>query len=456
MNRRQKSRMDEQVGFRDMALQGQLSGNLTGFCRLLRQQGAGVGPGEQMDALTALQNIDLGSPEAFRSALRTTLAKSHEEQSLFDEMYDHYWKVWDRAGELTRKGREVEKSVREKPASEGGRTATVTISDWLRETETTELDEESAGYSPFEVDTHRDFKEFSGEEIPAIVKLINELSRALATRFSRRYSASRRGKLDLRRTLRLSLRRGGELVDLSFKRRKRQRLKLVLLYDVSKSMDLYSRFLLQFIFAFQTAYRRIETFAFSTSLHRTTKMLKADNLEEALDEISRQVPDWSGGTKIGRCLRQFVDDYAALIDRNTVILIVSDGWDTGEIDVLREAMEKIQRGARCLIWLNPLMGNPNYAPSCRGMQAALPFVDIMASAHNVDSLRTLVRKLGKLQMGEFKFTQPWSSRAPTQEVPSTPEPERPVKRIGRAAWLRRFGVLADPTEASADPLLGSG
>ena len=444
--------------FADMALRGEISANLTDFCRLLRQEGVGVGPGEQVDSLRALAAVDIGQPDHFRSALRTTMAKDPQEQEVFDQVFDRYWLVWDRAGELNRqmkeKAVEIPATAAENPAS---RLATVTISDWLLNADRIEGEEESAGYSPFEVTTHRDFKEFTAAELPEIIELINELSRALATRFSRRYRQSRRrGRLDLRKTLRLSLRRGGDLIDLAYRRRRLQKLKLVLLCDVSKSMDLYSRFLIQFIFGFQSTYRRIETFAFSTSLHHISHLLKQEDLGDVLAQVSQSVPGWSGGTQIGRCLSDFVDGHGQLVDRNTVVLVISDGWDTGEIDLLESGMEQIQRRCRSLIWLNPLMGHPDYAPSCRGMQAALPHIDILASAHNVDSLRRLVRQLGKLQRGEINFghrrrTSP--SPAPDeraeaeQPIPSPAAAGRKVApttgtagQPNTVAGLERFGV----------------
>ncbi len=389
----------------DVALSGEISANLTGFCRLLRQEGVGVGPGEQIDALRALTAIDIGAPVLFRAALRAALAKSPDEQEVFDQLFARYWLVWERAGELNRQMREKEiEPAATATQSEPGWPASITISDWLRGGELVEGEEEAAGYSPFEVTTHRDFRDFTAAELPEIIALINELSRTLATRFSRRYQQSHgRGRLDLRRTLRLSLRRGGDMIDLAYRSRRRQKIKLVLLCDVSKSMDLYSRFLIQFVFGFQNTYRRIETFAFSTSLHHLTSLLRENNIGDVLSCLSASVPNWSGGTQIGHCLQDFVASHGQLVDRNTVVLVISDGWDTGDIEVLEGAMDQIQRRCRCLIWLNPLMGHPDYAPTCRGMQAALPYIDLLAAAHNVDSLRRLVRQLGKLQKGEIDF-----------------------------------------------------
>ena len=388
--------------FDDLALRGEFSANVVGFCRHLRRHGSGVSAVEQMDALRGLERIDLTDEDAFFWTLRTTLAKSQREQEIFDEHFRHYWYVWDNAESLSYRGEEEAQQeaviIDDRPQKQ----RFVSISDWLKDADSDPTDEQdAAGYSPYEVLTERDFSSFREQDLDEVARLIHEIGKTLAVRFSRRTMRSRRrGPLDLRRIMRGSLRRGGEILDLAHRQRKRQRLKLVLLCDVSKSMDLYSRFLIQFIYAFQSVYRRIETFVFSTSLHRVTETLQTEELEEALDRLTATVPDWSGGTKIGESLQTFVQDHGlSLVDHGTVVLVISDGWDTGDIDALDESMHFLKQHARSVLWLNPLMGNPGYEPTTRGMQAALPHIDLLVSAHNIASLRTLVRQLSRVQHG---------------------------------------------------------
>ena len=388
--------------FDDLALRGEFSANVVGFCRHLRRHGSGVSAVEQMDALRGLERIDLTDEDAFFWTLRTTLAKSQREQEIFDEHFRHYWYVWDNAESLSYRGEEEAQReaviIDDRPQKQ----RFVSISDWLKNADSDPTDEQdAAGYSPYEVLTERDFSSFREQDLDEVARLIHEIGKTLAVRFSRRTMRSRRrGPLDLRRIMRGSLRRGGEILDLAHRQRKRQRLKLVLLCDVSKSMDLYSRFLIQFIYAFQSVYRRIETFVFSTSLHRVTETLQTEELEEPLDRLTATVPDWSGGTKIGESLQGFVQDHGlSLVDHGTVVLIISDGWDTGDIEALDESMHFLKQHARSVLWLNPLMGNPGYEPTTRGMQAALPHIDLLVSAHNVASLRTLVRQLSHVQHG---------------------------------------------------------
>lgn len=414
----------------DLALHGALSANVVGFCRLLRAQGTGAALGEEQDALRALMAIDLADPEDFRLSLRTTLAKTPAEQKLFDALFDAYWSVWDRAGELNQPQPEpAEKANTNRPGKDG----LTSIREWLKQGEPTEEEREAAGFSPIEVHTKRDFKNFNAEELEEIGRLLQAIARALATRFSRRYRpAGPPGRLDLRRTLRASLRRGGELLDLSYSRRARQKPKLVLLCDVSKSMDLYSRFLIQFMYAFQNAYRRIETFVFATSLHHVAPLLRGSDLSTGLDALAAQVPDWSGGTRIGNSLATFLSQHAALVDHQTALLIVSDGWDTGDVEILEESMCALQRRCRCLIWLNPLLGSPDYRPATRGMQAALPYIDLFAPAHNIESLKALVGYLMTLRGAT-------ATRYLRRPAPPAPPPAQPTAPT-RADWYQRFGV----------------
>ena len=365
-----------------------LSARIVRFCRLLRSEGVGLGPGEQADALRAAA-LALHDPRRFRVALRAATAKNRAEQELFDACYASYWE--DQAAladEDPGPGERVLPPARlPQRAQQAAQFAADLATDSGREVS-------AAAYSPQQVPAHTDFAQLSAEEMEQITELLLLIGRQLARSLSRRYAPAARGsRLDLRRTLRAGL-RSGELLELALLQRRRRRLKLALICDVSKSMDLYSRFLLQFMFAFQRAYRRIETFVFSTNLHRVTDQLRGRNLTLALDLLAATVPEWAGGTRIGASLHQYLEHYGrTALDRRTVVAILSDGWDTGDVELLGVSMEEIQRRAALVIWLNPLLGNPDYRPQTRGMQAALPFVDVFAAAHNAASLRRLATTL---------------------------------------------------------------
>ncbi len=371
-----------------------LSARVVGFCRHLREAGIALGLGEQADAARAAA-VALRDPQRFRMALRATTAKNRDEQEIFDACYAAYW---DNLVEADFTDPDPAESVL--PPLRIPRRGKQSVQYEGDSSLAGDREVSAAAYSPQQVPARTDFALLSTDELEQMSHLLLAIGRQLARSLSRRFQPGTRGvRLDLRRTLRAGL-RSGELLDLALLRRRQRRLKLALICDVSKSMDLYSRFLIQFMFAFQRAYRRIETFVFSTGLHRITDQLRGPNLTAALDRLSATVPEWSGGTRIGASLERYLDDYGrTALDRRTVVTILSDGWDTGDIDLLSRCMEEIQRRAALVIWLNPLLGNTGYRPQTRGMQAALPFVDVFAAAHNAASLRRLATTLAGQRTG---------------------------------------------------------
>jgi uncharacterized protein with von Willebrand factor type A (vWA) domain len=361
------------------------------FCRLLRRRGLRAGPREATDALRALGTVDLADRRETYLALRAVLASGPDEQRIFDAAFWEFWgppPAQEDAGAPLDDGR---------LPLDGQQALDRVLLEWQQAGEASEEAENVPAYSPVEVLTNKDFSAFSADELDEITAVVFAIARRVATRLSRRTRHARRGHLvDLRRTIRSSLRRGGEILEILRRERKIQKTRVVLLCDVSGSMDLYSRFLIQFIYALQHAIGRVETFVFSTALHRITGQLERDDLRAALDEISRRVPDWSGGTKIGRSLRAFLNEHAATaLDHRTVVIVISDGWDTGEPEVLEAAMAELRRRSARLIWLNPLLASPGYEPICQGMRVALPYVDVFAPAHNLESLRRLERYLAR-------------------------------------------------------------
>ena len=184
------------------------------------------------------------------------------------------------------------------------------------------------------------------------------------------------------------------MLELRYTRRKIQRRQLVLVCDVSKSMELYSNFLIQFSYAFHQSFRQIETFVFGTALQRITPLLRGAEYTDALERLQGYATSWSGGTRIGASLQTLNLDYRHLLRPQTVVIILSDGMDTGAPELLSSEMRLLHTRCARLIWLNPLAGHPGYSPRTRGMEAALPFVDVFAPAHNLESLQALARFLG--------------------------------------------------------------
>lgn len=376
----------------DRARHGDLVANVVGFCRLLRRRGLTVGPREAADALIALTAVDLTDRRESYLALRAVLASGTDAQRIFDAAF---WEFWGPQEREEQSGPPRDEGAL--PPVDGQQALDRVLLEWEKEGDASDDGEQMPAYSPVEALTRKDFSAFSADELDEITALVAAIARRVATRLSRRTRQARRGHLvDLRRTMRHSLRRGGEILDILRRERKLQKTRIVLLCDVSGSMDLYSRFLIQFIYALQHAVGRVETFVFSTGLSRITGSLARDDLRAALDEVARKVPDWSGGTKIGRSLRRFLADFGlSALDGRTVVIIISDGWDTGDADVLEAAMAELARRAARVIWLNPLLASPGYEPICQGMRVALPHVDVFAPAHNLESLRRLERYLGR-------------------------------------------------------------
>jgi len=251
------------------------------------------------------------------------------------------------------------------------------------------------GWSPEPLLRKKPLEACSGADLAAMEEVLARLAARLATVRSRRLVPVRgRGAPDLRRSLRRAASTGGEL--LSFARRARpvEAPRLVVLCDTSGSMEAHARFLLAFALSLRRAARRTEVFAFNTDLVRLTPWLDRGRIAETLDRIAAAVPDWSGGTRIGESLARFVEEHLARrVDGRTVVVILSDGLDRGEPEVLAGAMRALRARARKIVWLNPLLGDPRYEPTARGMAAALPHVDAFLPAHDLASLEQLLPHL---------------------------------------------------------------
>jgi uncharacterized protein with von Willebrand factor type A (vWA) domain len=369
------------------------------FGGVLRNSGLPVTTPELMDAVRALEVVDLMDRDEVYRALRTVLVSRMEEQPAFDRCFEAFWRFQAEEGQ----GLDGLVSMAQPtlPDSEHGgnppdagqeKQAQIALDDWEEGEEADDEPLEVPGLSDREVLMERDFSTFPAEQLDEVARLTVLIAKRLARRMSRRRKPTRRGGIvDLRRSMRANLMKG-EIIELRRRSRRRRKVRLVLLCDVSGSMDLYSRFLLQFLYALQNVFGRVETFTFATRLTRVSDLLRGPSYKRALRRLT-EVRDWSGGTRIGEALRDFNQEWGRLVDRRTIVLILSDGWDTGEPDVLAQEMLTLKRRAGRVLWLNPLLGNPSYEPLTRGMAAALPLVDHFAAAHNLSSLRELATHL---------------------------------------------------------------
>jgi uncharacterized protein len=369
------------------------------FGHMLRAAGLPLTIGEMMDGVRALEAVDLLDRRDVYLALRTTLVARHEEFPAFDRCFEAFWRFQAAEGQgLDGLTTPAEAAIPEEHAGNSAAEAaaqkkvSVALEGWEEQAEDDGEPLEVPGVSDKEILMDQDFSAFPVEDLDEVARLTILIAKRLARRISRRKRPTRRGGVvDLRRSIRANLMKG-EIIELRRRERRRRKIRLVLLCDVSGSMDLYSRFLLQFLYALQNVFGRVETFTFSTRLTRVTEHLKGASYRQALAKLT-EVRDFSGGTRIGESLQEFNARWGHLVDRHTIVLLLSDGWDTGEPELLANEMLAIKRKAGRLIWLNPLLGNPSYEPLTRGMAAALPLVDHFAAAHNLASLRDLAGHL---------------------------------------------------------------
>ena len=363
------------------------------LCRGLRARGLLVTPAHTADAVRALRDLGMQSRSQAYFALRCVLTSAPEDFPVFDELFVKLF------GKPKTARNDRPEAPREDPQApeDGKEKGPASLSSWMQQAEEggeSSGEEELPAASDQVAQGKKDFKSFGDGELDEIERIARRLARKLAARPSRRWKAARRGaRVDLRRTVRKSLGNGAEPLELCFRRKKPRKTRIVALCDVSGSMDLYSRFLLQFLYGLQGSVARVESFVFATDLRRITDLLRERPYANALRGLSAQVTDWSGGTRIGACLAAFDAEWERLVDRRTVVVILSDGWDTGDPVQLGEELARLKLRCRRLIWLNPLLGSPGYEPLTQGMQAALPHLSVFAPAHNLASLRALERHL---------------------------------------------------------------
>jgi uncharacterized protein with von Willebrand factor type A (vWA) domain len=377
-----------------------LNRKLVEFCRFVRAQGLSAGVKETLNALAAARLPGVTDRTTFPLALRAVLCSSKEEWDRFDYLFRSFWNAADLelpAATPKRRDRKSRGTKTTLPLGAPERQLVVgTASGRVEE----EGGRAVVGASEQQRLRKTDFSLVPQQDAEALDRLSLRLFRRMALRLSRRLRSATTGAgpVDLRRTIRRGIPRGGELIDLEYRIRKRKPGRLVILLDVSGSMNPYSLFLLKFAYALQKHFERVHTFLFSTQLVDITAALKTPSLTEALVGLSREESGWSGGTKIGESLGEFLRLYGRkLLSRDTLLMILSDGWDTGEPEVLAAELAAAKRRVGKLIWLNPLLGLQGYEPVTRGMSAALPYIDVFAPAHNLESLLTLERHLASSQ-----------------------------------------------------------
>jgi hypothetical protein len=360
---------------------------LVTFGRCLREAGLEVGPGRLADALTGLSHVDVTRPEDVYWTLRATLVTRAEEVEAFDRAF----RAWFLRHPSRADGREalpppVRRLLEQHTRADGGS---------MEE----ESDPSEIGWSAHEVLRQKDFAAMTPDELARLRVLLDDVAACRPLRRSRRLRPHHRGRiLDLRRVARLSLATGGDPLERAFRRRSETPRKLVVLCDISGSMEKYSRALLLFLHAAVGSGRRVEVFAFGTRLTHLTADLATRDPEKALAAASDRVVDWAAGTRIGDALKTYNDVWGRrALTRGAVVVVVSDGWDRGDPALVGSEMRRLSRAAYAVVWVNPLKGHASYQPLAGGMQAALPYVDRFLPGHNLASLEELADVLAGIE-----------------------------------------------------------
>ena len=363
------------------------------FGRALHDAGILANPDKLIDLCRSFEYIEVAQRMDFYAAARALLVSRQQDLETFDKLFVEFWTM------VERKPNDKMSDSPEEGEGEG---------DTLKEEQTapqmgdTEAEDESGeeeptqtGYSGQEVLINKNIGHMSDTEIEAAREILAELISILATARSRRTVRTNKGsRLDLRRMLRQNAVYGRDGVELVYRKRKIKKVKLMVLCDVSGSMERYSSFLIQFIYALRRELPQVDVGVFATKMTVITHLLDDRDVATSLRRVSESAPDWGGGTDIGGCLKEFNDRFAReMLRSKTVMVILSDGWDRGDAVQMRTALEHLHRRVHKLIWLNPLLGATGYEPLCRGIRTALPYMDYFLPAHNLASLAQLAKTL---------------------------------------------------------------
>ena len=383
---------------------GNLLRNLILFGRILRGLGLDVNPGRMIDLVIALDHIQIGRKADFYHAASSLLVHSREDQKLFDEAFELFWqspvKGWElKLPGLLQQRRRSRKPLVTPPPLKEPESAPPDSPDDGSAKDQPPVIEVTLTYSAREVLRHKNFADLTQEELQEMKHLMAQLLWQLGERRTRRRRPGHGDLLDLRRTLRRNLKYGGDIVEWARREPKYKPRPIVLIADISGSMERYTRLLLHFIYSLTAGLDQpVESFVFSTRLTRITHELHNRDVDQALRDVSNVVNDWAGGTRIGDALKTFNFQWGRrVLGRGAVVLLISDGWDRGDVNLLGKEMARLQRTCHRLIWLNPLLGSPEYEPLTRGIVAALPHIDDFLPVHNLASLEELAIHLSQLK-----------------------------------------------------------
>jgi uncharacterized protein with von Willebrand factor type A (vWA) domain len=361
-----------------------------------------INPGRMIDLVQALEFVEIGRKPDFFYTARSLLVHDQDDLPLFDQAFDLFWRRPKGEGvnfgellDIRPPGAEEQEAIITPPIVDEEEAALANEGD---DEELQEIIEVTRTYSNREMLREKEFSELTQTEMQAIKQVMSQMVWQLGLRRTRRRRAGDGRSYDLRRSLRKNLRYGGEVLEWPRRQYKFKPRPLVVIADISGSMEQYTRMLLHFIYSLAEGLdQTVESFVFSTRLTRITRQLRGKDIDQALREVGREVHDWAGGTRIGESLKTFNFEWGRrVLGRGAVVLLISDGWDRGDPELLRQEIARLKRSSYRLIWLNPLLGSNRYEPLTRGIQAALPYVDDFLPVHNLASLEDLATHLTAL------------------------------------------------------------
>jgi uncharacterized protein with von Willebrand factor type A (vWA) domain len=372
--------------------------NLLHFPRLLRRAGLSISLEQTMDFARALELIDLGVRDQVYHGARGLLVKRKEDFALFDRLFDRFWRL--PAADPEPQPQKTPLAPRHESKQQGALSLATLMAQRARQNDPeVDLADRANSYSPTEAFQQKAFSAMTPDELDAVKRLIRAMRWQVSQRQTRRRVLDQHGRtLALRRALRDASKHGGVPIRLSWQSRKIKARPLVVLADISGSMEKYARLLLQFAYSVTQGLTTVESFVFATRLTRITPYLRMKDIDVALAELAGTVIDWSGGTRIGESLQTFNRVWSRrVLRRGAIVLIISDGWERGDAETLRLAVRYLQHRCYRLIWLNPLLGNPAYQVRVEGLSAAIPFIDDFLPIHNLQSLAALSEHLAALR-----------------------------------------------------------
>jgi len=377
--------------------QGRLAENILYFARALRAAGIPVGPGAVLDALEALGVAHIGARDDFYWTLHSVFVKRHEHTILFDQAFRIFFRKRGYIDKMIASMLpETQAGAPKAPPAGAQRIQEALFSGLAREEEKSEVEIDARlTVSDREVLQTKDFAQMTAAEIAAAKEAISRLTLPLDEIRTRRLAASRRGHLiDIRRTLRASMKAGGAVIDLKYLGLRVKEPPIVALLDISGSMSEYTRLFLHFLHAVTDARKRVSTFLFGTRLTNVTRAIRQRDPDEALAACSADVADWSGGTRIASSLHLFNKQWARrVLSQGAVVLLITDGLERDADDTLSFEMDRLHRSCRRLIWLNPLLRFDGFEARAKGVRTMLPHVDELRPVHNLQSMAELVRAL---------------------------------------------------------------